>query len=203
MKKKAAKLRTKLSVVVLAAAAMSVSGCGLQSIPKAKNAVDAAQAEVLNQYQRRADLIPNLVEIVKGAAAQEKETLEAVVNARAKATQMQVNLNDAASLQKFQQAQSELGSALARLLVVSENYPQLKAMDGFRDLQVQLEGTENRITVARQRTIAAIQEFNNQVTVFPTNLTNSVVYHYQPLPQWGADKDVKSLEQAPKVDFKK
>ncbi|MEY3901128.1 MAG: LemA family protein, partial [Pseudomonadota bacterium] len=123
MKKKAAKLRTTISVAALAAAALSVSGCGLQSIPKAKNAVDAAQAEVLNQYQRRSDLIPNLVEIVKGAAAQEKETLEAVVNARAKATQMQVNLNDAASLQKFQQAQSELGSALSRLLVVSENYP--------------------------------------------------------------------------------
>lgn len=180
-----------------------ISGCGIQSIPRSKNAVDAAQAEVLNQYQRRADLIPNLVEIVKGAAAQEKETLEAVMNARAKATQMQVNLSDADSLQKFQRAQSELGGALARLMAVSENYPQLKSMENFRDLQVQLEGTENRITVARQRTIAAILEFNNQVTVFPTNLTNSMIYHYKPLPQWGADKDAKSLEQAPKVDFKK
>jgi LemA protein len=180
-----------------------LSGCGIQSIPKAKNAVDAAQAEILNQYQRRSDLVPNLVEVVKGAAAQEKETLEAVVNARAKATQMQVNLNDAESMQKFQRAQSELGNALARLLVVSESYPQLKAMEGFRDLQVQLEGTENRITVARQRAITAILEFNNQVTVFPTSLTNSLMFHYQPLPQWGADKDVKALEQAPKVDFKK
>lgn len=183
--------------------AISISGCGVQSIPRAKNAVDAAQAEVLNQYQRRSDLIPNLVEVVKGAAAQEKETLEAVVNARAKATQMQVNLNDAESLQKFQRAQSELGSALSRLLVVSENYPQLKASEGFRDLQVQLEGTENRITIARQRAISAILEFNNQVTVFPTNLTNNFFFHHKPLPQWGADKDVKSLEQPPKVDFKK
>lgn len=190
-----------LSTLLFSAA--SLTGCGVQSIPKSKNAVDAAQAEVLNQYQRRADLIPNLVEIVKGAAAQEKATLEAVIGARAKATQMQVNLSDAESLQRFQRAQSELGSALARLMVVSENYPQLKAMDNFRDLQVQLEGTENRITVSRQRAIAAIQEFNNQVTVFPTSLTNSVMFHYQPLPQWGADKDVKSLEQAPKVDFKK
>jgi LemA protein len=180
-----------------------VSGCGIQSIPKSKNAVDAAQAEVLNQYQRRADLVPNLVQVVKGAAAQEKETLEAVMNARAKATQMQVNLNDTESLQKFQRAQSELGSALSRLMVVSENYPQLKATESFRDLQVQLEGTENRITVARQRAIAAILEFNNQVTVFPTSVTNSFMFHYQPLPQWGADKDAKTLEQAPKVDFKK
>ena len=180
-----------------------VSGCGIQSIPQSKNAVDAAQAEVLNQYQRRADLVPNLVQVVKGAAAQEKETLEAVMNARAKATQMQVNLNDTESLQKFQRAQSELGSALSRLMVVSENYPQLKATESFRDLQVQLEGTENRITVARQRAIAAILEFNNQVTVFPTSVTNSFMFHYQPLPQWGADKDAKTLEQAPKVDFKK
>lgn len=189
--------------LTLLAASAQISGCGVQSIPKSKNAVDAAQAEVINQYQRRSDLIPNLVEIVKGAASQEKETLEAVVNARAKATQMQVNLEDAESLKKFQEAQSELGRSLSRLLVVSENYPQLKAMEGFRDLQVQLEGTENRITVSRQRAIAAIMEFNNQVTVFPTNLTNSMFFHYKPLPQWGADKDAKSLEQAPKVDFKK
>jgi LemA protein len=196
-------LFSRATVPLLILTATTITGCGLQSIPRSKNAVDAAQAEVLNQYQRRSDLIPNLVEIVKGAAAQEKETLEAVMNARAKATQMQVNLSDAASLQKFQQAQSELGGALARLMAVSENYPQLKSMENFRDLQVQLEGTENRITVARQRTIAAIQAFNNEVTVFPTNLTNSLIYHYQPLPQWGADKDVKTLEQAPKVNFKK
>ncbi|NBO38219.1 LemA family protein [bacterium] len=183
--------------------ATTLAGCGIQSIPQAKNAVDAAQAEILNQYQRRSDLIPNLVAVVKGSAAHEKDTLEAVVNARAKATQMQVNLSDAQSVQKFQAAQAELGSALARLLVVSENYPQLKASESFRELQVQLEGTENRITVARQRAIASIQDFNNQVTVFPTSLTNSFMFHYQPLPQWGADKDVKSLEQPPKVDFKK
>lgn len=189
--------------VIFLTSLVIVTGCGVQSIPRAKNAVDAAQAEVLNQYQRRSDLIPNLVEIVKGAAAHEKETLEAVVNARAKATQMQVNLNDAESLQKFQRAQTELGGALSRLLVLSENYPQLKTSENFRDLQVQLEGTENRITIARQRAIAAIQEFNNQVTVFPTSITNNFFYHHKPLPQWGADKDAKSLEQPPKVDFKK
>lgn len=125
------------------------------------------------------------------------------MNARAKATQMQVNLNDAESVQKFQKAQTEVGSTLSRLLVVSENYPQLKASESFRDLQVQLEGTENRITVARQRAIGAIQEFNNQVTIFPTNITNNVMFQHKPLPQWGADKDVKTLEQPPKVDFKK
>lgn len=188
---------------LLFASILGTTGCGLQSIPRAKNAVDAAQAEVMNQYQRRSDLIPNLIEVVKGAAAQEKDTLEAVVNARAKATQMQVNLNDAESVQKFQKAQTEVGSTLSRLLVVSENYPQLKASESFRDLQVQLEGTENRITVARQRAIGAIQEFNNQVTIFPTNITNNVMFQHKPLPQWGADKDVKTLEQPPKVDFKK
>jgi LemA protein len=193
----------KMNVALLfALAATGLSGCGLQSIPKAKNAVDAAQAEVLNQYQRRADLIPNLVEVVKANAANEKETLEAVVNARAKATQMQVNLGDAESVKQFQSAQAALSSALSRLLVVSENYPQLKASDSYRDLQVQLEGTENRITVARQRAIAAIEELNNQITVFPTSITNNFIYHYKSLPQWGADKDVKTLEQAPKVDFK-
>lgn len=187
----------------LISTATGLTGCGLQSIPKSKNAVDAAYAEVTNQYQRRADLVPNLVEVVKATAANEKETLEAVVNARAKATQMQVNLGDAESVRQFQSAQAALSSALSRLLVVSENYPQLKASESYRDLQVQLEGTENRITVARQRVIAAIEEHNNQITIFPTSITNNFIYHYKPLPQWGADKDVKTLEQAPKVDFKK
>lgn len=183
--------------------AMAMTACGIQSIPQAKNEVDAAQAEIVNQYQRRADLIPNLVEVVKGYAAHESETLEAVVAARAKATQVQLNVSDVESLKKYQQAQGEVSSALSRLLVVSENYPDLKASEDFRALQVQLEGTENRIAIARNRAIGSIQRFNNEVTVFPTSLTNSLMFHYAPMPQWGADKDLKTLEQAPKVDFKK
>lgn len=177
------------------------TGCGLQSIPRAKNDVDAANAEVVSQYQRRSDLVPNLVSVVKGAAASEKDILESVVNARAKATSMNVKADDPQSLQKFQEAQGELSQALGRLLVVSENYPDLKSNQGFRDLQVQLEGTENRISVARTRAIDSIRRFNELVTVFPSSLTNSLVFHHQPMPQYGADKDVRSLEQAPKVDF--
>lgn len=182
---------------------LNLTACGIQSIPMAKNAVDAANAEVVSQYQRRSDLIPNLVEVVKGAAAQEKETLEAVVEARAKATQMQLNVSSPEDLQKFQQAQGQISAALGRLLSITENYPELRSLEQFKDLQAQLEGTENRITVARSRAIGAIQTFNNEVTVFPTSIGNALFFHYQPLPQWGEDKDVKQLEQAPKVDFKK
>lgn len=189
----------RVAAALLGAAALA--GCGLQSIPQARNQVEAAQAEITNQYQRRADLIPNLVAAVKGAASHERETLEAVVAARARATQTQLNISDAKAMQEFQQAQGALSQALGRLLAVAENYPQLKANENFRELQVQLEGTENRITIARQRFIEAIQHHNNLVTVFPTSLTNSLVHHYDKLPQFGADKDVKSLETAPKVDF--
>lgn len=181
--------------------ALFASSCGIQSIPRAKNDVDAANAEVVSQYQRRSDLVPNLVSVVKASAASEKDILESVVNARAKAISTTVKVDDPQSLQKFQEAQGELSQALGRLLVVSENYPDLKSNQGFRDLQVQLEGTENRIAVARSRAIDSIRRFNELVTVFPTSLTNSLVFHHQPLPQYGADKDVRSLEQAPKVDF--
>lgn len=175
--------------------------CGVQSIPQQRNAVDAAKAEIVNQYQRRADLIPNLVSTVKGYASHEKQTLEAVVEARAKATSTQLNIDDAQSMQKYQQAQGEVTQALSRLLVVSENYPQLKASEQFRELQVQLEGTENRIAVARTRFISSIQEFNNLVTVFPTSLTNKLFFHHEPISQFGSDKDERELEKAPNVKF--
>lgn len=196
--------RNKLArFLLLMAAVLTLSGCGVQAIPQAKNAVEASQAEITNQYQRRADLIPNLVETVKGYASHEKETLEAVVNARAKATQVQLNVTDPKSVEEFQAAQGQLTAALGRLLAVSENYPQLKANENFRELQVQLEGTENRIAVARSRTIDAIRNFNNLITVFPTSLTNSLFFHHQPMAQLGADKDVKALEKAPEVHFGK
>ncbi len=183
------------------AAALVFAGCGVQSIPQADNAVNGAWGEVQNQYQRRADLVPNLVETVKGYASHERETLEGVIAARAKATQVQLNVNDLTpeNLKKFEDAQAGLRSALGRLLAVAESYPQLKANENFRDLQVQLEGTENRITVARNRYIQAVQEFNNLVTVPPTSFTNSIVYHKQPKPQFSAT--TAGAEQAPKVKF--
>lgn len=179
----------------------TTAGCGVQSIPQQRNAVDAAKAEIVNQYQRRADLIPNLVSTVKGYASHEKQTLEAVVEARAKATSTQLNIDDAQSMQKYRQAQGEVTQALSRLLVVSENYPQLKASEQFRELQVQLEGTENRIAVARTRFIGAIQGFNNLVSVFPTNLTNKLFFHHEPISQFGSDKDERELEKSPNVKF--
>lgn len=181
-----------------------VSGCGVQSIPQAKNQVEASLAEVTNQYKRRADLVPNLVKVVKGYAEHERETLEAVVNARAKATQTQINAGnlDPQAIQNFQQAQGALSSALSRLMVVVEKYPNLKADQNFRDLQAQLEGTENRITVARNRYIEAIKGFNNQVTVPPTSWTNSLIYHYEKMPQWDVNPEEKqTIEQAPTVDL--
>ncbi len=183
------------------AAALVFAGCGVQSIPQADNAVNGAWGEVQNQYQRRADLVPSLVETVKGYASHERETLEGVIAARAKATQVQLNVNDLTpeNLKKFEDAQAGLRSALGRLLAVAESYPQLKANENFRDLQVQLEGTENRITVARNRYIQAVQEFNNLVTVPPTSFTNSIVYHKQPKPQFSAT--TAGAEQAPKVKF--
>ncbi len=176
------------------------SACGIQSIPKAKNALDAATAEVTNQYKRRADLIPNLVETVKGFAEQEKETLTAVVEARAKATQTKISVDDPSSLTKFSQAQGELSQALGRLMMVSERYPDLKSNQNFRDLQAQLEGSENRITVARNRLIEAIKLYNNEITVPPSSFTNSLFYGYEKLPQWTVE-NAKEIEEAPKVSF--
>jgi len=188
-------------IAAMAAAALALSGCGFQSIPQAENSVAAAWAEVENQYQRRSDLVPNLVEVVKGYAAHERETLEAVIAARARATQVQLKVDDLTpeNMQKFEQAQGALQSALGRLLAVSESYPQLKANEQFRDLQVQLEGTENRIAVARRRYIQAVQEFNNLITVPPTSFTNSLFYKKQAKAQFTAT--TAGADQAPKVKF--
>lgn len=177
-------------------------GCGMQSIPTALNDVEAAWSEVLNQYKRRSDLIPNLVNIVKGYAAHEQETLQAVVEARAKATQTQVNTDQLTpeTLSKFSQAQAGLGSALSRLMVVVERYPDLKANQNFRDLQVQLEGTENRITVARYRYIESIKGFNNLVTVPPTSWYNSIFLKHEKKPQFSV-QDEAAVQQAPVVEF--
>lgn len=181
-------------------AALLLAGCGYQDIPRAENAVAGAWAEVQNQYQRRADLVPNLVATVKGYAAHEKETLEAVIAARAKATSITISADNLTpeKLKEFEAAQGELKSALGRLLAVSENYPNLKADASFRDLQVQLEGTENRITTARRRYIETVQGFNDLVTVFPTSLTNTLFFHKQPKAQFQASA---GAETAPQVKF--
>ncbi len=181
---------------------MTLSGCGIQAIPQSKNQVDAALAETVNQYKRRSDLIPNLVETVKGYAKQEQETLTRVVEARAKATSMNIDPSKATpqQIQDFQKAQGGLSSALGKLLVVTENYPDLKSNQNFRDLQAQLEGTENRITVSRNRYIEAIKEFNNLITVPPTNFTNMLFYHLEKMPQWGADV-TEEEKKAPTVKF--
>jgi len=179
-----------------------LTSCGMQSIPTALNQVDADWAEVQNQYKRRADLIPNLVEVVKGYAAHEKETLTGVIEARAKATAVNFTadqLNEA-NMKKFQEAQGGLSSALSRLMVTVEKYPDLKANENFRDLQGQLEGTENRITVARNRYIEAIKNFNNLVTVPPTSFYNSLFLKHEKKPQFAVE-NLQEVQSAPKVKF--
>jgi LemA protein len=188
----------------LVAVLFTVSGCGVQSIPRAKNRTDETFANITNQYKRRADLIPNLVQTVKGFASHEKETLEGVVNARARATSMTIDPSKATPEQitKFQSAQGELSQALGRLMMITENYPQLKSDQNFRDLQAQLEGTENRITNSRREHIEAIRQFNDLVTVFPTSLTNSLMFHYEKMPQWTVpDEEKQQIEKAPQVNF--
>jgi LemA protein len=183
---------------------MAVSGCGVQSIPKAVNQIEATVAEVTNQYKRRADLIPNLVNTVKGYAGHERETLEAVVNARANATRVSIDPSNSSpeQIQKFQQAQGGLSQALGRLMVVAERYPDLKADRNFRELQAQLEGTENRITIARQRNIEAIRAFNDLITVPPSSWTNGFLYHHEKRAQWQLDAAEKTaVEKAPEVTF--
>lgn len=198
------KKNTLWQTVFLLSVLTAMSGCGIQSIPTAKNQTDASLAEITNQYKRRADLIPNLVNTVKGYASHEKGTLEAVMEARAKATSINIDPSKASPQQivEFQKAQGQLSQALGRLMVVSENYPNLKADQNFRDLQAQLEGTENRITVARQRYIESIKEFNNLVTVPPTSWTNSILYHHEKMPQWDVAPGEKGqVEKAPDVKF--
>lgn len=182
--------------------ALVLQGCGYNQIQINDEQVKAGWAEVLNQYKRRADLIPNLVQVVQGYASHEKEVLTQVTEARARVAGLQVTpelAKDPAALANFQAAQGQLSSALSRLLVVAENYPNLKADAGFRDLQAQLEGTENRITVARNRYIAAVQAYNVSVRTFPNNLT-AMVFHYEPKPSFTVDNEA-SLAQPPKVDF--
>jgi LemA protein len=188
--------------LILPAVALALTGCGVQSIPTAHNEVEAAWAEVQNQYKRRADLVPNLVQTVKGYAAHEKETLQAVIEARAKATQTTVSLDqlDQQSLEKFQQAQGQLAQAMSRLMVVAERYPELKANENFRDLAAQLEGTENRIAIARRRYIETVRDFNNLITVPPTSWTNSLFYRHNVKPQFQVE-DIKAAEKPPEVSF--
>ena len=183
-------------------AALALSGCGYNEFQTKDEQVKAAWGEVLNQYQRRADLIPNLVATVQGYAAQEKDVLLGVTQARARATSVNLTpeaINDPAAMQKFQQAQGELSSALGRLLVVAENYPQLKSDANFRDLQAQLEGTENRITTARNRFIKTVQDYNILARQFPTNLT-AMMFGYKEKPSFTVE-DEKAIARPPKVDF--
>jgi LemA protein len=181
--------------------AVGLGACGYNDIQSADEATRSAWSEVLNQYQRRADLIPNLVATVRGFADQEKEVLTQVTQARAQVGQVRVDPADPASLQRFEQAQREVGSALSRLLVVAEAYPQLKSDAAFRDLQAQLEGTENRITVARKRYIDAIQRYNVLVRQFPVKLT-AMVFGYAPKPPFAVE-DEKAIATPPRVDFGK
>ena len=183
----------------LAAVALLLSGCGYNTIQVQDEQSKSAWSEVLNQYQRRADLIPNLVNTVKGFAAQEQAVLIGVTEARAKATQVRVDPGDPASLQQFQAAQGELSSALARLMVVVERYPELKSDQNFRDLQAQLEGTENRITVARNRYIQAVQDYNVTVRKFPVNLT-AMVFGYDVKPNFSVENEAE-ISTPPTVDF--
>ena len=195
---------TRIASILGALAALLLGGCGYNQLQSGDEQVKAAWAEVVNQYQRRADLIPNLVNTVKGFAQQEQQVLIGVTEARAKATSVQVNANsvdDPEAFQRFVAAQREVTGALSRLLAVAENYPQLKSDQNFRDLQAQLEGTENRIAVARQRFIKATQEYNTLARSFPTNLT-AMAFGYKPKPQFSVE-DEKAIAKPPSVDFGK
>ena len=179
-----------------------LGGCGYNTLQAGDEQIKASWSEVVNQYQRRADLVPNLVNTVKGYASHEQQVLTQVTEARAKVGSLQVTsavLNDPQSFARFQSAQGQLSGALSRLLVVSENYPQLKADTGFRDLQAQLEGTENRITVARNRYIKSVQEYNVSVRSFPTNLT-AMVFGMQVKPNFSVENE-RAMSTAPAVDF--
>ena len=189
-------------IAVLGVAVLSLSGCGYNRLQQQDENVKAAWSEVVNQYQRRADLIPNLVNTVKGYAAQEQKVLIGVTEARSRATSIQVTpevLNNPEQFQKYQAAQGELTQALSRLMAISENYPQLKSDQNFRDLQAQLEGTENRITVARNRYIQAVQEYNVTVRSFPVNLT-AKVFGFQVKPNFAVANE-QQISTAPTVSF--
>jgi LemA protein len=192
----------KLFTVLAAALVLSLSGCGYNTFQTGDEQIKASWSEVVNQYQRRADLVPNLVNTVKGEAKFEQDTLTKVIEARSKATSIQATpelVNNPEAFQKFQQAQGELTGALSRLMAVSENYPNLRTNQGFRDLQAQLEGTENRITVARNRYIKSVQEYNVTVRSFPSNLT-AMVLGYQQKANFSVENE-KEISRPPSVSF--
>jgi len=193
-----------LRILIVVLAITLLSGCGYNSIQSKDEAIKGAWSEVVNQYQRRTDLVPNLVNTVKGYAAHEEEVFTKVTEARANVGKVTISadqLDDAVALQKFQAAQGELSSALSRLMAVSENYPQLKADGLFQNLQAQLEGTENRITVARNRYIQAVQDYNTFVRSFPQNLT-AMIFGYKPKANFSVENE-KQISTAPTVDFNK
>ena len=192
----------RLSMLLAFLGVVLLSGCGYNTLQSQDEQIKAAWAEVLNQFQRRADLVPNLVNTVKGYASHERDVLLGVTNARAKVSSIQATpelINDPQAFQRFQAAQGELSGALSRLLVVAENYPQLKADAGFRDLQAQLEGTENRIAVARNRYIKSVQDYNVGIRTFPNNMT-AMLFGYKEKPNFTVENE-KSISTAPKVDF--
>jgi len=194
-------IRKHIAVTAIAAT-LSLTGCGYNTLQTTDEQIKASWSEVVNQYQRRADLVPNLVRTVQGEANFEQSTLTKVVEARARATSIQATpelINDPQAFQKFEQAQGQLSGALSRLLVVSENYPTLRANQGFRDLQAQLEGTENRITVARNRYIKSVQEYNVTVRSFPSNLT-AMAFGYRPKPNFEVANE-REIAKPPTVDF--
>ncbi len=192
----------RFATILLLISATLLGGCGYNTLQTNDEQVSAAWAEVLNQYKRRADLIPNLVKVAEGFAAQEKEVFLGVTKARASVGSIQATpelINDPAAFAKFQAAQAQMSGALSRLLLVAENYPQLKSDANFRDLQAQLEGTENRITVARNRYIKAVQGFNGTVRQFPSNLT-AMLFGFKVKPQFTVDNE-KAIAEPPKIDF--
>ena len=195
------RVRASLSILL---AAVLLSGCGYNTFQQLDEQVKAAWSEVLNQYQRRADLIPNIVSTVKGEASFEQDTLTKVIEARSKATSIQATpelINDPVAFDKFQKAQGELTGALSRLMVVAEQYPNLKANQAFQDLRVQLEGTENRITVARNRYIKTVQDYNVLARSFPTNLT-AMIFHYPVKPSFTVANEAQ-ISTPPTVSFDK
>ncbi len=195
-------MKTWIKFLAIASLALVLNACGYNQFQSLDEEAKAGWSEVLNQYQRRADLVPNLVETVKGYAAHEQEVLTDVANARSKVGSMQITpelLNDPEAFAKFQAAQGQLTGALSRLMAVAENYPNLKADQGFRDLQAQLEGTENRVTVARNRYIETIKNYNIAIRSFPNNLT-AMMFGYNTKPTFTVENE-KAISSAPKVEF--
>jgi len=192
----------RLTIALIVLTSLLLSGCGYNTLQSADEQIKASWSEVLNQYQRRADLVPNLVNVVKGAAAQERDVLDAVVEARSRVGAIQATpelINDEAAFKRFQEAQGALTSALSRLLVVVERYPELKSIAAYRDLQAQLEGIENRIAVARKRYIESVQSYNTTVRSFPSNLT-AMLFGFKVKPNFSVENEAE-ISKPPTVDF--